>query len=109
LVGKEVNNDTRTVSIHAHLMGDSANELTIGSYLYAGIMISSEMVYSLPLTAIVKIEGKSFVLVNSSNQLNSVKVTIGKSFKEYVEIINFEDLLDKEIVAEDAYYLIEGV
>lgn len=109
LVGKEVHSDTRTVSVHAHLIGESANDLTIGSYLYAGIMISSAQVSSLPITAIVKIEDKSYVLVKSNNELQSVEVTLGKSFKEFVEIKNFKDLLDKEIVAEDAYYLIDEV
>jgi cobalt-zinc-cadmium efflux system membrane fusion protein len=107
LVGREVHSDTRTVIVHAHLLDESANDLVIGSYLYAGIMISSDSVYSLPVTAIVMIENKNYVLVRSGTKLNPVEVTLGKSFKEFVEIKNFAELLDKEIVADDAYYLIE--
>lgn len=102
-----MHNDTRTVSVHAHLVGEAADELVIGSYLYAGIMISSDSVYSLPGTAIVMIDGKNYVLVSSGTKLNPVEVTLGKSFKEFVEIKNFEELLGKEIVGDDAYYLIE--
>ena len=107
LVGKEVHEDTRTVSVHAHLVDESADDLVIGSYLYAGIMISSDSVYSLPGTAIVMIENKNYVLVSSGTELNRVEVTLGKSFKEFVEIKNFAELLGKEIVGKDAYYLIE--
>lgn len=107
LVGKEVHEDTRTVSVHAHILDELANDLVIGSYLYAGIMISSDSVYSLPETAIVMIENKNYVLVSSGSKLNPVEVTLGKSFKEFVEVKNFAELLGKEIVGNDAYYLIE--
>ena len=107
LVGKEVHDDTRTVSVHAHLADEAAADLVIGSYLYAGIMISSDSVYSLPGTAIVMIDNKNYVLVRSGSKLNPVEVTLGKSFKEFVEIKNFAELLGKEIVGKDAYYLIE--
>ena len=107
LVGKEVHDDTRTVSVHAHLEDEAANELIIGSYLYAGIMINSDSVYSLPKTAIVMIEDKNYVLVKSGISLNRVEVTLGNSFKEFVEIKNFTELLDKEIVGDEAYYLLK--
>ena len=107
LVGKEVNEDTRTVRVHAHLIGNSADYLVIGTYLYAGILINSDSVYSLPLTAIVKIEDVDYVLVKDGDKLNPVEVVIGNSFKKFVEIKNAEELKGKDIVSEDAYYLME--
>lgn len=107
LVGKEVNEDTRTVSVHAHLDDNSADNLIIGTYLYAGVMISSDSVYSLQNSAIVKIQGENFVLIKDGEDLKPVVVKLGKSFKEYIEIKNFEELLSEEIVSKNAYYLIE--
>jgi len=107
LVGKEVNEETRTVSVHAHLLDHEADNLVVGTYLYAGVMISSDSVYSLQSSAIVKIQGKNFVLIKEGNKLKPVVVQLGKSFKEYIEVLNFEELLNEEIVVENAYYLME--
>lgn len=107
LVGKEVSEATRTVSVHAHLDDYSADNLIIGTYLYAGVLISSDSVYSLQSSAIVKIQGENFVLIKDGEELKPIEVELGKSFKEYIEIKNFEELLNEEIVSKNAYYLIE--
>jgi cobalt-zinc-cadmium efflux system membrane fusion protein len=107
LVGKEVHEDTRTVRVHAHLDGNSADNLVIGTYLYAGILINSDSVYSLPISSIVKIADVEYVLVKEGNSLSQIKVDTGKSFKNFVEIKNSDLLIGKDIVSEDAYYLME--
>lgn len=107
LVGKEVHEDTRTVRVHAHLDGNSADNLVIGTYLYAGILINSDSVNSLPISSIVKIDDVDYVLVKEGDTLTQVGVEIGKTFKGFVEIKNAETLTGKDIVSEDAYYLME--
>ncbi len=107
LVGKEVQQDTRTVRVHAHLADEEAHNLVIGSYLYAGILVSADSVYSLPQTAIVTVDSKNYVLVKNNGQLQPVAVTLGKAFKEYVEIKDYTKLLNRQVVGDDAYYLME--
>lgn len=107
LVGKEVHEDTRTVRVHAHLDGRSADNLVIGTYLYAGILVNSDSVNSLPVSSIVKIDNVDYVLVKEGDSLTQIEVKIGKSFKNYVEIKNADALVGKDIVSKDAYYLME--
>ena len=95
------------MSLHAHLDYEAAEILIIGSSLYAGIMVRSDSVYSLPVTAIVTIKEKDYILVKEGSELKSVEVILGNRFKDFVEIKNFDQLLNKDIVAEEAYYLLK--
>lgn len=104
LIGKEVDEETRTVSIHAHLLDEEANNLIVGSYLYAGVKVTADEVYSLPNEAIVKVEGENYILLKDDNQLVSFKVEVGDVFKGYTQILNYQELVKAEILAKDAFY-----
>lgn len=104
LIGREVEASTRTVKVHADLVVDDGDDLVVGSNLYAGVMINADSLYSLPQSAIVKADGKYYVLVKEGSGLDKKEVKLGKSFRNYTEIVNYRDLLDKQIVADEAYY-----
>ncbi len=108
LVGKEVQEDTRTITVHAHLHEENDPNLIVGSYLYAGILVNADSLYSLPVDAIVQLGDQQVVLLHENNNLVPYQVQTGKTFKGYVHILNYQELLKKNIVAKDAYYLYDS-
>ena len=108
LVGKEVQEDTRTITVHAHLHEENDPSLIVGSYLYAGILVNADSLYSLPEDAVVQLGDKQIVLLQENDNLVPYQVQTGKTFKGYVHILNYQELLNKNIVAKDAYYLYDA-
>ena len=105
LVGKEVDQETRTVAVHAEILDE--DPMVVGSYLYAGILTSSDSLWSVPLGAVVNANDRNYVVIRDGEELKSVEVETGNSFKNYIAIKNFADLQDKMIVANEAYYFFE--
>ena len=85
-------------------MQNENEPLVVGSYLYAGILISADSLLSLPETAIVNAGDSKFVLLRDENALKAIEVQIGKSYNGFVDIKNHSELVGKKILEKDAYY-----
>ena len=105
LVGKEVDEETRTVAVHAHMLKEE--QLVVGSYIYAGILTKADSMWSLPESAIVSAENKTSILVKVDEQLQPMEVEVGRAFRNHVAVKNHRELQDKIILAKDAFYFFE--
>lgn len=103
LLGQQVDEANRTVSVHAH-MHDDGESLVVGTRLTATIYGEPSPVFTLPNGAIINSDGKKKVLIKDGNSLTPIIVETGRSFDNETEILNEEVLNDKKIVIKDAYY-----
>ena len=68
LVGKNISGENRVAMVHAHLLDESVEKtLTIGMYIEADIIISSDPRPALPSSAIQYEGGQAFVWVRKNN------------------------------------------
>ena len=103
LIGQMVDEESRTVSVHAHLL-DEHPELVVGTHISASIYTLPDSVYSLPEEAIFNTGDENIVLVQDGDNLKQKTVQIGRKLEGFVEILNYESLLNEAIVIKDAYY-----
>lgn len=111
-IGKAFENDTKAVAIHAEI--DNKDEKLIsGMYVNALIDLGAASVFALPLDAVVKADGRSFIFVEEATDSDKseihfkrIEVKEGPSQLGYVQI----DLLQKidknaKIALKGAYYI----
>ncbi len=113
LVGKAVEPQRRTISVHGDLVNDDEKMLfNPGMYLESEIQTASETFPSLPQEAVVNIDDKSFVLLleNESSDgylFRKQEVKTGPEKDGYLAILNAEDLpKDAQILTAGAFNLI---
>ncbi|WP_432670763.1 efflux RND transporter periplasmic adaptor subunit [Flavobacterium sp. SM2513] len=111
-IGKAFENDTKAVAVHAEI--DNKNEQLIsGMYVNALIDLGANALFALPLDAVVKADGKSFIFILEKNDSSDaemhfkrIEVKEGASQLGFVKI----DLLQKidkdaKIALDGAYYI----
>lgn len=115
-VGKNIDSESRTIRVHAHLESDSLIKyFTVGMYVDARIYIDYENLISLPNEAIVEVDGISYALVldnynreNDNYTFKTVKIKTGRKSDDYTQIINFDEF-DKgsKFITNGAFNLIK--
>lgn len=112
LIGKSVDVENRTISVHAHLNDETQQTLTPGMYVEAEIMTSSHPAAALPEEAVVNIDEKFFVLVKKGSssgniELEKREVKTGLSHQGYIEITNSNEFTaGSEFLVKGAFNLI---
>lgn len=105
LVGTEIGED-RTVYVHAHL-NDADPTLRPGTTLTAIIETGGTNVEAVPVAAVAKHDGKSWVFTkNADGTYTMYEVQVGREDLGMVEIKNASELRGKQIVAAGANHLI---
>ncbi|MBS1652532.1 MAG: efflux RND transporter periplasmic adaptor subunit [Bacteroidetes bacterium] len=105
LISKDLSIE-RTADVHCHFL-DYDKALLPGMYLSAEIESQSKESYVLPLSAILNYQAKHFVFIKvNSNSFLLKQVTIGSNNKTEVEILNYKDIISKEIVLQGNYDLL---
>lgn len=111
-IGKAFENDTKAVAIHAEIENKD-EKLISGMYVNALIDLGANAVFALPLEAVVKADGRSFIFVleddtskNKELHFKRVEVKEGTTQLGFVQI----DLLQKidtnaKIALKGAYYI----
>ncbi len=115
LVGKSINPERRTISLHADLVNEEQKELfNAGMYVEAEIFTSSEWLPSLPEDALVDVDDRNFVLVEQESNEESIRflkreVKPGPSGRGYVAIANAPDFKkDDRFLTKGAFNLIKN-
>lgn len=104
--GMIINEDGSALVI-ARVKNPQIVPLVPGLYVNALIHIENKNVYTLPNDAIVSFENKSYIFEwIESTSFRMKEVTTGSSNDGKVEIVNYEDLVDKPIVNKGAYSLL---
>jgi len=94
LINRSIDNESRTATIHGHLKKEEQkNSFAPGMYVEAEILTSSHWVTALPEAAVVNIDDKHFVLLqtNSDKETHSFEkreVQVGETQNAYTEISN---------------------
>ncbi|MCI4669905.1 MAG: efflux RND transporter periplasmic adaptor subunit [Bacteroidia bacterium] len=116
LIGREFDQENRTVNIHSHLEGEHP-EFVRGLYAEAQIWLDARTVPALPESAIISDEGKSYIFIeqhehdeeqddHDEKQYRKVLVRTGVTENGFTEVYPVESLRsDAEIVLSGAYYL----
>jgi len=102
LVGTTIDNATRRVQVHGHI-DDVEENFIIGMFVEAQIHINEVNALALPQEAVIQLDDNYYVLVLEEKTANGyvfekTKVKIGKQTEDFMEILNPETLLEKQII-----------
>lgn len=107
-IGKAFENDTKAVAIHAEI-NNKDEKLISGMYVNALIDLGANAVFALPLEAVVKADGRSFIFVleesdvaNKELHFKRIEVKEGASQLGFLKI----DALQK--IDKDAQIVVDG-
>lgn len=111
-IGKAFENDTKAVAIHAEIENKD-EKLISGMYVNALIDLGENAVFALPLEAVVKADGRSFIFVleedNSEEKemhFKRVEVKEGSAQLGFVQINLLQKIdTDAKIALKGAYYI----
>jgi len=103
-------NDNGMVSVHCQIKDDVSNLLP-GMFATADIILDSYTALAIEETATVRLDGKDHILVEKSSigaeiVFEPIAVEVGMIQNGFVEILNAQDLRDKNILVKGAYYLV---
>ncbi len=113
LVGKSVDGEARTINVHGHIAEEDEKLFIPGMFVEAEIELESQLVTCLPESAIVNSGGTDMVLVRIIDTKDSSadiifepqEVTLGKKSGIWVEILNKDEFVGKEILLLGAFNL----
>lgn len=105
LVGHTVSND-RITEVHCHFL-DYDKSLFPGMYMNAEIELKKNDAFVLPEEAIVRFENIEYVFVEKDkNNFEMLPVNTGSAENGFIEILNVEKLVAKNIVTKGAYSIL---
>jgi len=105
LISKDINADG-TADVHCHFQQYDRN-LTPGMYMNAEIETETSFSNAIQEESVVNFEGQNYVFVQEKKQTYQLMpVTLGASENGFVQIKNFEDFRNRQIVTKNAYTLL---
>ncbi|MFH6967187.1 efflux RND transporter periplasmic adaptor subunit [Flavobacterium sp. FlaQc-28] len=105
LIGKNISTD-RAVEVHAHFK-ENDGKLIPGMYMNAEIEIPESRTWALPEESIVSFEGKQYVFeMLDKNKFRIITVKTGNTGNGWIEIIDGDQLNNKNIAQKGAYTLL---
>lgn len=105
LISKNLSNDNAT-QVHCHFV-QYDKSLLPGMFMNAIIELSGGNAVVLPIDAIVRFENKNYVFIEKGNrQFEMTEVQIGNTENGFTEIVDTENLTNKNIVVNGAYNLL---
>lgn len=106
LVGKTIEMENKTVSVHGHFTKEPV-PLLPGTYLQARVFTDETAVWAVPEGAIVREGENTFVFVKHPEGFSKMPVMTAPAVNGYVALPTGEDWSNKELVVKGAYYLNE--
>jgi cobalt-zinc-cadmium efflux system membrane fusion protein len=111
LVGTTIDETNRTVKVHAHILNEDETNFVVGMYVEAAIITEATASLALPKDAILETNGDYFVLVLNEKKkdgyhFKKVKINLGTQTETYASILNTNDLIDKNILVQGGYMLL---
>jgi membrane fusion protein, heavy metal efflux system len=107
LVGKNVEQDTKTINIHAHISSEQIeNKLTVGQYVNTRILTGKRTAKTLPENAILRRGDGGIIFVQiKENTFQQIPVKLGISERGNVEVFLEKDIDSSKIVKSGASIL----
>ena len=96
-IGKDVDHDSKTIYCYADIDDSRHANFVNNAYVEASIITKSDSVIAVPEEAVLKSEDNSYLLEfvkneNSNYYLKKTKVSPGRIYKGYVELLNQPDI-----------------
>ena len=103
-------NDNGMVTVHCKII--DAKKLIPGMYATADMILESNEANALPEDAIVQIEGKNYILVQSTKSNEESRyiptaVELGSINDGYIEIVNESSFENKTLLIKGGYYVVK--
>jgi cobalt-zinc-cadmium efflux system membrane fusion protein len=114
LVGRNMQDDRRYISVHVHLDDESA-PCVVGMYVNASIVVDDASVYAIPVKAVMLQGTQEFVLVERESSgvnkvFEKVNVITGAKDQDYVELKFFDGINPNDkIVTNGAFYMLNAL
>jgi cobalt-zinc-cadmium efflux system membrane fusion protein len=111
LVGKSVSEDDRTINVHGHIMEKDEGKFIPGMFVDATIITGSDSLFCLPKGAVISSEGLDLILIktgesNEGYTFESKEIRTGVKNDQWVQILNMDDLQNKEVLIRGGFNLI---
>ncbi len=111
LVGTSIDENNRTIKVHGHIDDDSKNNFIMGMFIDADILTDAKKSKALPKEAITEIGGDYFALIlkdksNEDYSFEKVKLEVGKQSEDFVEVLDFVDFTDRQVLTKGGFMLI---
>jgi len=112
LVGKLIDENSRTVKVHGHLHSDTKNKFNIGMFVDAEIETESNKAFAVPIDAVIEDGEQQIVLIlekkdNENFVFKTIKVEIGSEYNGFIEILS-KNILNTDQVLINGSYLLVG-
>jgi membrane fusion protein, heavy metal efflux system len=110
LVGKNVDMETKSINIHAHLNSEKAEEkLTVGQYVNTRILTGNRTARTLPETAIVRRGEGGFIFIQTKeNTFQQIPVKLGLSEKGNIEVF-MDKPIDNQMIVKSGASILQAV
>ncbi len=95
----------RTAEVHCHFT-DYDKNLLPGMYMNAEIETKQQQVLAINEEAIVNFEAKNYVFVKNNEQYVLTEVQLGDKENGFIQVLNPDELKNKELVTKGAYTLL---
>lgn len=110
LVGTTIDETTRTVKVHGHILNESDANFIVGMFVEANILTEAFTAHALPKNAILGGEESNFVLAFKEQKANNyyfekIKLELGEKAETHAVVLNAKDLEKKEILIDGAFML----
>lgn len=112
LIGKSIDEETRTVKVHGHLENEEEPFL-VGMFVEAEIITNSIEKMALPLEAVLEEDNRNYILTlnkknNDHYEFEKTPIEIGAKNENWIEILNpIEQLKEKQILIKGAFIPLE--
>ena len=112
LVGTSIDPTNRTIKVHGHIEDDENSPFVTGMFVEVEIITGSSRGNALPKEAVAEIDDLFYALVFDKQEegylFEKIEVEVGKQNEGYVEVLNFEDFRDKQVLAKGAFMLLSS-
>lgn len=112
LVGTTIDETTRRVKVHGHIDNEDT-QFIVGMFTEAEIVIDSSKKMALQKDAVIEHDNNFYALVlknqtDSEYHFEKVNLNLGMQTEDYVEILNSNELKDKDLLTKGGYMLASG-
>ncbi|MBU3822168.1 efflux RND transporter periplasmic adaptor subunit [Flavobacteriaceae bacterium XHP0103] len=111
LVGTSIDEKTRIVKVHGHILNEDDYNFIVGMFIEADIVTDTTTNMALPNDAVLEIDNAYYALVSTKKDANTyyfekVKLNIGEQTETHTTIQNPESLIDKDILTKGGFMLL---
>ncbi|MEL0455021.1 efflux RND transporter periplasmic adaptor subunit [Flavobacteriaceae bacterium SZ-1-7] len=113
LVGTTIDETTRIVKVHGHILNESEANFIVGMFVEANILTEAFTAPALPKNAILGGEDGTFALALKEKKANNyyfekIKLELGEETETQAVVLNAKDLENKEVLINGGFMLDGG-